>query len=239
MKHTVMDDSVGDHSQDRSILQPSFERSAILSHMEGNSQSFQCPLTGRSMSSECLVLNKALQWKIKYWIKKNYGNFENASAAIAANSRPTPSKRNLAPCHRKSITTTAPSHFYCPLSRQIMYDQVHVPYSSVSYELQEILKWLDVSDDETCPVSGNPLQRKSLVRNITLADEIFDWCQQCQQNTGFLFTDKANPTSQHCGFIPSNALLDLVERFFFPPFLHVWTPNLAHNPWKSNDEALC
>jgi hypothetical protein len=120
-----------------------------------------------------------------------------------------------------------------------MYDQVHVPYSSVSYELQEILKWLDVSDDETCPVSGNPLQRKSLVRNITLADEIFDWCQQCQQNTGFLFTDKANPTSQHCGFIPSNALLDLVERFFFPPFLHVWTPNLAHNPWKSNDEALC
>jgi hypothetical protein len=31
----------------------------------------------------------------------------------------------------------------------------------------------------------------------------------------------------------------MVERFFFPPFLHVWTPNLAHNHWKSNDEALC
>jgi hypothetical protein len=93
-----------------------------------------------------------------------------------------------------------------------MYDPVHVPFSSVSYERQEILKWLDASDDETCPVSGNPLQRKSLVRNITLADEISDWYQQRQQNTGFSFTDKANTisavTRTLCGFVPSTALLD-------------------------------
>jgi hypothetical protein len=161
------------------------------------------------MSSECLVLNKALQWKIKYWVKKYYGNFEKANAAIAINSRPTPWKRNH---NIMTTTTTAPSHFYCPLSRQIMCDPVHVPFSSVSYERQEILKWLDASDDETCPVSGNPLQRKSLVLNVTLADEISDWYHQRQQNTGFSFTDKANTISTEtrtlCGFVPSTALLD-------------------------------
>jgi hypothetical protein len=204
MKYPVMDGSVGDHSQDRFILRPSFERSAILSHMEGTSQSFQCPLTGRSISSECMVLNKALQWKIKYWVKTNYGNFEKANASITKNSRPSPSKRNLAPCHRIMTTTaTAPSHFYCPLSRQIMYDPVHVPFSSVSYERQEILKCLDASDGETCPVSGNALPRKSLVRNKQLADEISDWCHQGQLKTGFSFTDKSSP-----GFVPTTALLD-------------------------------
>jgi hypothetical protein len=76
-----------------------------------------------------------------------------------------------------------------------------------------ILKGLDASDDETCSVSGNALQRKSLDRILSLADEISDWCQQRQHNTGFSFTDKADPTTgtrtpKLCKIVPSTALLD-------------------------------
>jgi hypothetical protein len=215
MKHPVMDGSlgsIGDHAQDVSVIQPSFERSVIRRHMDVSSQTFECPLSGRNISSDCLVLNKALQWKIKYWVKKNYGSFENANAALASTSRPDSSKVAI-------TTTSPPSHFYCPLSKQIMDDPVHAPASSVSYERIDILKWLDASDDETCPVSGTPLRRKSLVRNTALAQEIDAWYQQRQQNKAFSFKKQANPLStattmaQVCGTFPSVVLLDNVLPF--------------------------
>jgi U-box domain len=151
-----------------------YERSAILKALQSASLSSS---TGRrpfdlSCSTDFLVLNKELQWKIKFWVKKHFqGSYNKANASITTTSTTT-----TAPAG-----TAAPLHFYCPLSQQVMDDPVHHPStSSVSFERQYILQWLQ-HVEEKCPVTGNFLSRQSLVRHAALADEIDAWKRQQQQ----------------------------------------------------------
>lgn len=169
MRHPVMDGSavaLEDDSSNNSTA-VCYERSIVL-------KAFGAATTG------AWILNKELQWKIKYWVKKNYhGSFDAANAAIALERKPTVYKMVPQVSVKTILTTTlstssAPSHFYCPLSQQIMDDPVHSKNNpTVSFERQELFKWLSV--DAFCPVTGQPLSRKSLVRNTALADEIEAW----------------------------------------------------------------
>lgn len=161
MRHPVMEEDSINGTADAVC----YERSAILKAFG-------------AATANAWILNKELQWKIKHWVKKNYhGSFESANVAIANENNPTVHKMSPQ-LSIKAITTvltsSAPSHFYCPLSQQIMDDPVHSKNNpTVSFERQELLKWLSV--DAICPVTGQPLSRKSLVRNTALAHEIEAW----------------------------------------------------------------
>jgi hypothetical protein len=56
-----------------------------------------------------------------------------------------------------------------------MTDPVMRKGGSVTYERKAILKWLDASGDNVCPVTGTTLARSNLVRNTTLAAELKQW----------------------------------------------------------------
>lgn len=179
-------------------LCPSYERSAILSKLEEDAKIGKrsyCPVTGLSLSLDCLVLNKPLQWKIKFWAKKNYGSLEKAAAAVASsrqNTQPradgssshhsTSSSKSISLMHQ-SITSSAsfaPEQFICPLNKTIMDDPVTSKDGSATFERSIILKWLDSSMSDLCPVTDQVLTRKNLVRNDKLADQIREWKQQQQ-----------------------------------------------------------
>ncbi|KAG7351558.1 U-box domain containing protein [Nitzschia inconspicua] len=176
MKHPVMDGAIQLLGASNIVC---FERSSILKALKSSPQ---CPITGRPLSPDNLVINTELQWKIKYWVKKNHrGNFEQANGTIA-NVTPTTSRPHSQP--RRSTTdpsctrdtTEAPFHFYCPLSQQIMDDPVASKSNPISFERQHILKWLEL--EPTCPVTGDVMTKSSLVRNTVLSKEIESWRQQ-------------------------------------------------------------
>jgi hypothetical protein len=175
-------------------LCPSYERSAILSKLEEDFRSGKrsyCPVTGLPVSMDCLVLNKPLRWKIKYWAKKNYGSFEEAAAVVASSKQETRLKADHSSSHHStsscnSITSFAPEQFLCPLSQTIMEDPVTSRDGSATFERNIILKWLDSSLSELCPVTDQVLTRKDLVRNDKLATQIQEWKKQRQQLQGEL-----------------------------------------------------
>jgi hypothetical protein len=156
---------------------PSDERFAILSHLRNASTHGQrgvCPMTGRPLDGNTVVSKKAFQWKIRYWEKRNNGSFENAQGSIRRGD-----KIPDLPKAQSHSEIVAPSHFYCPLSRAIMNDPVGIgDDNDVNYERRVILKWLDCSGADTCPVTGNRLTKKDLVRNSKLSREIDDWTRQ-------------------------------------------------------------
>ncbi|KAG7341746.1 U-box domain containing protein [Nitzschia inconspicua] len=177
MKHPVMDGAIQLLGASNTVC---FERSSILKSLKSSSQ---CPITGRPLSPNNLVINTELQWKIKYWVKKYHGgNFEQANSRIA-NVTPTTSRSPSQPRERSTTdpsctpdTTAAPFHFYCPLSQQIMDDPVASKSNPISFERQHILKWLEL--EPTCPVTGDVMTKSSLVRNTALSKEIESWRQQ-------------------------------------------------------------
>ncbi|KAG7372616.1 U-box domain containing protein [Nitzschia inconspicua] len=141
-----------------------FERSAILAHLELG-KSF-CPITGNPLRPSNLVSNKSLQWKIKYWAKKNGMDLDAADDGKESNDG-------------KSVSSVGvpPARFRCPLTHKIMRDPV-MTTEGVNFERKAILKWLEVSDDDICPITSKPLYRRNLESNSELQSEIEHWEQK-------------------------------------------------------------
>jgi len=156
-----------------------YEKSEILRHLEANEY---CPVTGNSLKACNLVSNKTLQWKIKYWAKKN-GIDRNARTASPDESR---RKTNSTTTVRTSTSsassvTVPPSQFLCPLTKSIMRDPVTTT-EGVNYERKAILRWLECCcDDSLCPVTATPLTRRGLSPNVQLQQEIEQWQKLHQQ----------------------------------------------------------
>mmetsp|Transcript_18305 Transcript_18305/g.32240 ORF Transcript_18305/g.32240 Transcript_18305/m.32240 type:complete len:176 (+) Transcript_18305:165-692(+) len=81
-------------------------------------------------------------------------------------------------------SSSPPERFLCPLSKQIMKNPVTTLQTQnlVSFERTAILKWLS-QIDEVCPVTGEPLDKKRLIRNVQLQDEIEQWEREQQELT--------------------------------------------------------
>lgn len=146
-----------------------FERSTIMQHLE--SGKMFCPITGNPLRPSSLVSNKTLQWKIKYWAEKNgieVGTDSDAEivAPIAGDNMKT-----------VGFLSFPPERFHCPLTRRLMKDPV-MTKQGINYERNAILKWLDCSAEELCPVTSTPLSRRGLVSNPKLQWEIEQWEQK-------------------------------------------------------------
>jgi hypothetical protein len=70
------------------------------------------------------------------------------------------------------MTSTAPSDFICPLTKDVMKDPVMAPHG-VSYERDTIVEWL--GKHECCPVVGFPLEACELRTNTKLQWKIRYW----------------------------------------------------------------
>lgn len=139
-----------------------FERSAIVQWLnDGNTY---CPVTGNPLRLSMLISDKTLQWKIKYWAKKNgydlgTGEEEKSAAEIAAASI--------------AFVAIPHEHFICPLTNEIMVDPV-ITKEGINFERKAILRWLDEQGD-ICPVTKRPLTMSGLVSNSKLKWEIDQW----------------------------------------------------------------
>ena len=165
--------------QERQTAYLSYEKSAILSKLEDDSKNGRrsyCPVSGLPLSLDSLVLNKELEWKIKYWAKKNYGSFEKAVAAVGAIAEDNQlSLSNSSSSSMDFIDSFAPHQFICPLSRTVMDDPVRSRDGSASFERATIIRWLDSAIEAVCPITDQLLTREDLVRNDALAEEIQEW----------------------------------------------------------------
>lgn len=154
LSHNLMCDPLmsryGDH----------FERSAIMEWFQkGNNY---CPVTGNPLRPSMLVSDQTLQWKIKYWAKKNGHELSGEEktgedAAVACISF-------VAVPHRR---------FICPLTNDIMEDPV-TSKQGINFERKAILRWLDEQGD-VCPVTKTPLTMAGLIPNNKLQWEIKQW----------------------------------------------------------------
>ncbi|KAI3524756.1 hypothetical protein L1887_03420 [Cichorium endivia] len=66
----------------------------------------------------------------------------------------------------------APSHFYCPISQEVM-DDPHIAADGFTYEHRAIKIWLERQNES--PVTKRRLQHKTLTPNHTLRSAIQDW----------------------------------------------------------------
>jgi hypothetical protein len=141
------------------------ERSAILNHLERNG--YYCPITGNPLRPSNLVSNKTLEWKIKYWADKNSHKLHTEEVT---------SNETTTPLGGGSIGYVAipPERFLCPLTKDVMKDPV-MTKAGVNFDRKAILRWLDCSAEETCPVTQTPLTRRGLVSHSKLQWEIEQW----------------------------------------------------------------
>jgi hypothetical protein len=147
-----------------------YERSAILKHFEDNGH--YCPVTGNPLQPSNLVGNKTLQWKIRYWANKN------GRKLYWEDGCPSPSDDTMIRIQNSGgDVAVPPERFLCPLTKTIMQDPV-MTKEAVNYERAAILRWLDCSAEETCPVTQSPLTRHGLVSNGKLRWEIEQWQMQ-------------------------------------------------------------
>jgi U-box domain len=144
-----------------------FERSAILQHLDSGDNF--CPITGNPLRPSNLVSNKTLQWKIKYWAKKNGMDIDIGK---------TTADEESSDCQKSvGFVAVPPARFHCPLSNKVMQDPV-MTKEGINFERKAILKWLDSSCEELCPVTSEPLSRRGLVSNSKLQWEIEQWQQK-------------------------------------------------------------
>jgi len=68
-----------------------------------------------------------------------------------------------------------PYHFLCPISLQLMRDPVTVS-TGITYDRENIEKWLFSCKNKTCPVTKQELFTKDLTPNHTLRRLIQAWC---------------------------------------------------------------
>ncbi|KAK7272260.1 hypothetical protein RJT34_28743 [Clitoria ternatea] len=68
-----------------------------------------------------------------------------------------------------------PAHFLCPISLQLMRDPVTVS-TGVTYDRENIEKWLFSCKNNTCPVTKQSLLDSDLTPNHTLRRLIQSWC---------------------------------------------------------------
>ncbi|KAK6138455.1 hypothetical protein DH2020_027775 [Rehmannia glutinosa] len=68
-----------------------------------------------------------------------------------------------------------PCYFLCPISMQLMKDPVTIS-TGISYDRENIEKWLFVCRNTTCPVTKQPLFTTDLTPNHTLRRLIQAWC---------------------------------------------------------------
>lgn len=139
-----------------------FERTAIMQWLnDGNPY---CPVTGNPLRPSMLISDKTLQWKIKYWAKKNgydlgAGGEEKSAAEVAAASI--------------AFVAIPHDHFICPLTNDIMKDPV-TTREGINFERKAIFRWLDEQGD-ICPVTKKPLTMSGLITNNKLKWEIDQW----------------------------------------------------------------
>ncbi|XP_017258655.1 U-box domain-containing protein 35 isoform X1 [Daucus carota subsp. sativus] len=67
---------------------------------------------------------------------------------------------------------TPPSHFICPILREVM-DDPHVAADGYTYDLKAIKKWFEENDKS--PMTNIPMPSKSLIPNHTLSSAIMEW----------------------------------------------------------------
>ncbi|XP_042034008.1 E3 ubiquitin-protein ligase PUB23-like [Salvia splendens] len=68
-----------------------------------------------------------------------------------------------------------PCYFLCPISMQLMKDPVTIP-SGITYDRENIEKWLFICKNATCPVTKQPIPSPDLIPNHTLRRLIQGWC---------------------------------------------------------------
>lgn len=68
-----------------------------------------------------------------------------------------------------------PPHFICPISLQLMRDPVTVS-TGITYDRENIEKWLFSTKNSTCPVTKQVLSCNDLTPNHTLRRLIQSWC---------------------------------------------------------------
>jgi hypothetical protein len=160
-----------------------------------------CPVHGTPLTAQSLQANTSLQWKIRYWQKKNSTTAETTvSAQHLSLSTPDGTKKSTTPLQR----------FLCPLTGEIMQDPV-LSKTGYSFERVTLLKWLSLRGN-VCPVSGKPLKLSHVVSHCTLKREIQFWKQeqqqqQQQQDTTTTLYSQQDMKLQVPGVVPQLALL--------------------------------
>ena len=141
-----------------------FERRAILDWLnKGNNY---CPVTGNPLRPSNLVSCQTLQWKIRYWAKKN-GQTDFVREVEEAES-----KASIGEAVPQFTLAVPPKNFVCPLTTEVMTDPV-MTRNGPNFERKAILEWLENND--TCPVTNQPLTPAGVVANKKLEWEIRQW----------------------------------------------------------------
>ncbi|KAL0682454.1 hypothetical protein Bca4012_049301 [Brassica carinata] len=81
---------------------------------------------------------------------------------------------------RKTIASAPkqpPSHFICPLLKDVMKDPC-IAADGYTYDRKAIEKWME--DHRSSPVTDSPLENMTLLPNHTLHAAIVDWCRRNQ-----------------------------------------------------------
>lgn len=72
-----------------------------------------------------------------------------------------------------SAAASAPPHFLCPVSMELMKDPVMVA-TGHTYDRPSIKRWLE-QGHKTCPVTGSRLRNLDLLPNFALRSAISEW----------------------------------------------------------------
>ncbi|CAB9518269.1 U-box domain-containing protein [Seminavis robusta] len=73
------------------------------------------------------------------------------------------------------LSSSAPSHFYCPLTLQVMENPVRNKKTGHHFEKGIILEWLFVHGNATCPLTRKALHPSDLEDDEVLQVEIAQW----------------------------------------------------------------
>ncbi|CAN4089638.1 unnamed protein product [Withania somnifera] len=68
-----------------------------------------------------------------------------------------------------------PPYFLCPISLEMMKDPVTLS-TGITYDRENIEKWIFFAKNQTCPVTKQPLMGRELTPNVTLRRCIQSWC---------------------------------------------------------------
>ncbi|KAC9903986.1 hypothetical protein E3N88_45102 [Mikania micrantha] len=125
--------------------------------------------------------------------------YRNRKAARNANKIKKPVSVELDP-------VTIPELFRCPISHELMKDPV-ILSTGISYDRNNIEKWIYEDGNHTCPVTGVALTSLEPVPNHTIRRLIQDWCVE-NKSYGFdrIPTPRASASSAQV-----NAVLVLKE----------------------------
>jgi len=75
----------------------------------------------------------------------------------------------------ESLEIPVPNEFICPLTQEPFRDPV-ITSDGHTYEKSSITKWLETHN--TSPLTGAPLENKTLIPNHALRNAVLDWCEK-------------------------------------------------------------